>query len=120
LGVGTAGFFCELLYVCANVVGDCGLGGSRIPLGRRPRGWAPFVEADPARPDRVVGFDVEIAEIIAQGLNRSATFLNVAFASIDQSIERDDAEIGLGGIEDSQRAALRWRRQCRIIDFVRC
>ena len=54
-------------------------------------GGAPFVEADPARPDRVVGFDVEIAEIIAQGLNRSATFLNVAFTSIDQSIERDDA-----------------------------
>jgi polar amino acid transport system substrate-binding protein len=66
-----------------------------------PEGGAPFVEADPARPDRVVGFDVEIAEIIAQGLNRSATFLNVAFASIDQSIERDDAEIGLGGIEDT-------------------
>lgn len=66
-----------------------------------PEGGAPFVEADPARPDRVVGFDVEIAEIIAQGLNRSATFLNVAFTSIDQSIERDDAEIGLGGIEDT-------------------
>jgi ABC-type amino acid transport substrate-binding protein len=66
-----------------------------------PEGGAPFVEADPAHPDRVVGFDVEIAEIIAQGLNRSATFLNVAFTSIDQSIERDDAEIGLGGIEDT-------------------
>jgi polar amino acid transport system substrate-binding protein len=66
-----------------------------------PEGGAPFVEADPARPDRVVGFDVEIAEIIAQGLNRSATFLNVAFTSIDQSIDRGDAEIGLGGIEDT-------------------
>ena len=66
-----------------------------------PEGGAPFVQADPARPDRVVGFDVEIAEIIAQGLSRSATFLNVAFTSIDQSIERDDAEIGLGGIEDT-------------------
>jgi polar amino acid transport system substrate-binding protein len=66
-----------------------------------PEGGAPFVEADPARPDRVVGFDVEIAGIIAQGLNRSATFLNVAFTSIDQSVERGDAEIGLGGIEDT-------------------
>ena len=67
-----------------------------------PEGGAPFVEADPAHPDQVIGFDVEIAEIIAQGLNRSATFLNVGFTSIDQSIARGDAEIGLGGIEDTQ------------------
>ena len=66
-----------------------------------PEGGAPFVEADPARPDRVVGFDVEIAEIIARGLDRSATFMNIAFTSIDQSIERGDADIGLGGIEDT-------------------
>jgi amine acid ABC transporter, permease protein, 3-TM region, His/Glu/Gln/Arg/opine family len=66
-----------------------------------PEGGAPFVEADPARPDRVVGFDVEIAEIIARGLDRSATFINIAFTSIDQSIERGDADIGLGGIEDT-------------------
>lgn len=26
-----------------------------------PEGGAPFVEADPARPDRLVGFDVEVA-----------------------------------------------------------
>lgn len=66
-----------------------------------PEGGAPFVEADPARPDRVVGFDVEIAELIARGLNRQATFVNITFTSIDQSIERGDAEIGLGGIEDT-------------------
>jgi hypothetical protein len=73
-----------------------------------PEGGVPFVEADPARPDMLVGFDVEIAEIVAQGLNRSATFLNVAFTSIDQSIDRGDAEIGLGGIEDtsSRRATM--------------
>jgi polar amino acid transport system substrate-binding protein len=73
-----------------------------------PEGGAPFVEADPARPDILVGFDVEIAGLIAQGLNRSATFLNIGFTSIDQSIERGDAEIGLGGIEDtsSRRATM--------------
>ena len=85
-----------------------------------PEGGAPFVEADPARPDRVVGFDVEIAELIAQRLNRSAAFLNVGFTSIDQSIERGDAEIGLGGSKTRQCAALRWRRRCRIIDSGKC
>ena len=66
-----------------------------------PEGGAPFVEADPARPDQVVGFDVEIAELIARRLNRQATFLNVTYTSIDQSIDRGDADIGLSGIEDT-------------------
>jgi polar amino acid transport system substrate-binding protein len=64
-------------------------------------GGAPYVEADPANPARVVGFDVEIAELIAKGLGRSPQFVEIAFASIDQSIARGDAEIGLSGIEDT-------------------
>jgi His/Glu/Gln/Arg/opine family amino acid ABC transporter permease subunit len=73
-----------------------------------PEGGAPFVEADPARPDHLVGFDVEIAELIAEGLGRKASFINITFTSIDQSIERGDAEIGLSGIEDTpaRRAAM--------------
>jgi polar amino acid transport system substrate-binding protein len=64
-------------------------------------GGAPYVEADPADPSRVVGFDVEIAELIARGLDREPRFVEVAFASIDQSIARGDADIGLSGIEDT-------------------
>jgi polar amino acid transport system substrate-binding protein len=66
-----------------------------------PEGGAPFVEADPTQPDKVVGFDVEIADLIARGLGRKAAFVNITFTSIDQSIERGDAEIGLSGIEDT-------------------
>jgi polar amino acid transport system substrate-binding protein len=64
-------------------------------------GGAPYVEADPADPSRVVGFDVDIAELIAGRLGREAQFVEVAFASIDQSIARGDADIGLSGIEDT-------------------
>jgi polar amino acid transport system substrate-binding protein len=73
-----------------------------------PEGGAPFVEADPAQPDKLVGFDVEIAELIARGLKRPATFININFTSIDQSIARGDADIGLSGIEDTpaRRAAM--------------
>ncbi|HVO93788.1 MAG TPA: ABC transporter substrate-binding protein/permease [Terriglobales bacterium] len=66
-----------------------------------PEGGAPFVEADPAQPDKLVGFDVEIAELIAHKLGREPRFVNITFTSIDQSIERGDAEIGLSGIEDT-------------------
>ena len=49
----------------------------------------------------LVGFDVEIADLIARGLGRAPRFVLVQFASIDQSIARGDADIGLSGIEDT-------------------
>jgi polar amino acid transport system substrate-binding protein len=64
-------------------------------------GGAPYVEADPADPSRIVGFDVEIADLIAAALGRKAEFVEVAFLSIDQSIARGDADIGLSGLEDT-------------------
>jgi polar amino acid transport system substrate-binding protein len=66
-----------------------------------PEGGAPFVEADPEHPERLVGFDVEIAALLARGLGRTPRFVFVGFTSIDQSIARGDADIGLSGIEDT-------------------
>jgi polar amino acid transport system substrate-binding protein len=66
-----------------------------------PEGGAPFVEANPADPNVLVGFDVEIAELIAGALARTPRFVAIQFASIDQSVARGDADIGLSGIEDT-------------------
>ena len=66
-----------------------------------PEGGAPFVEADPSQPDSLVGLDVEIANLMARGLGRTPRFVVIQFASIDQSIERGDADVGLSGIEDT-------------------
>jgi polar amino acid transport system substrate-binding protein len=73
-----------------------------------PEGGAPFVEADPEHPDRLVGFDVEIAALLARGLGRTPRFVFVGYASVDQSVARGDADIGLSGIEDTpaRRAAM--------------
>ena len=73
-----------------------------------PEGGAPFVEADPSHPDRVTGFDVEIAALLAAGVGRTPQFQNVTFTSIDQSIARGDADVGMSGIEDTptRRAVL--------------
>jgi len=59
------------------------------------------VEADPSNPQKVVGFDVEIAELIARDLGRAPEFVQVAFSSLDQSAARGDFDIGLSGIEDT-------------------
>ncbi len=73
-----------------------------------PEGGAPFVEADPEHADKLVGFDVEIAGLVARGLGRTPQFVFVGYTSIDQSVARGDADIGLSGIEDtpSRRAAM--------------
>jgi polar amino acid transport system substrate-binding protein len=66
-----------------------------------PEGGAPFVEADPADPNRLVGFDVEVADLIARGLGRTPRFVLITFDSIVQSVARGDADVGMSGIEDT-------------------
>lgn len=84
--------------------------GAQSPLrwGGDAEGGAPFVEADPNDPSRMVGFDVEIAELVATRLGRPARFVQVAFSALDQSARRGDFDIGLSGIEDipARRASL--------------
>lgn len=69
--------------------------------GGDAEGGAPFVEADPAHPEQLTGFDVEIAELIARELGRRPQFVQIAFTSLDQSARRGDFDIGLSGIEDT-------------------
>src|SRR5260370_34715912 len=69
--------------------------------GGDAEGGAPFVEADPADPSQVRGFDVEVADRIARGLGRSTRFVQVQWSNIDQSVERGDFALGLSGVEDT-------------------
>jgi polar amino acid transport system substrate-binding protein len=69
--------------------------------GGDAEGGAPFVEADPNDPTRVVGFEVDIARVIAEGLGRVPRFLQVGFTSLDPAAARGDFDIGLSGLEDS-------------------
>ena len=80
----------------------------RGPASRRELRWggdaeggAPFVEADPRDPGRLVGFDVEVASILAAGLGREPRFVQVGFTSLEASAVRGDFDIGLSGIEDT-------------------
>ena len=94
------------LILCALVA--CGCAASRpsrasgrtLRWGGDAEGGAPFVEADPADPSRVRGFDVDIATMIANGLGREPQFVQVAWASIEASVERGDFSLGMSGVED--------------------
>jgi hypothetical protein len=63
-----------------------------------PEGGAPYVEADPSHPDRVIGFEVEIADLLARGLGRTR-FINIMFTP--SPVDRAAAQYSLNGIEDT-------------------
>ncbi len=69
--------------------------------GADAEGGAPFVEADPDNPAIVRGFDVDVVELLAQGLGRTPQFVQAAFTSLDQSVKRGDFDIAVSGLEDS-------------------
>ncbi len=97
----------SILALCATAAQSTPAPGA-LRWGGDAEGGAPYVEADAADPTKVVGFDVEIAELVAARLHRPAQFLQIAFNSLDQSAKRGDFDIGLSGIEDipARRAEL--------------
>ena len=89
-----------LLFLSPNARLD-GQTGAELRWGGDAEGGAPFVEANPNNPDRVVGFDVEVAELLAAGLGRTPAFIQAGFTTLDASTARGDFDVALSGIEDS-------------------
>ena len=101
---------CELPAISAHSRRRCA--GAATPKAAR-RSSRPI----PTDPSKLVGFDVEIAELIARELGRAPQFVQVAFTSLDQSAARGDFDIGLSGIEDiagAPRGAGRQRSVLRV------
>ncbi|MBI3050545.1 MAG: ABC transporter permease subunit [Acidobacteria bacterium] len=76
-------------------------GVAELRWGGDSEGGAPFVEADPQDPARLVGFDVEIAGLLARALGRVPRFVQASFTTLEASAVRGDFDIGLSGIEDT-------------------
>jgi polar amino acid transport system substrate-binding protein len=91
----------RVLLLCLLAVPVWAQERQELRWGGDAEGGAPFVEADPSDPSRVVGFDVEIARLLAEALGRTPRFVQVGFTSLDAAAARGDFDIGLSGIEDS-------------------
>lgn len=92
-----------LLLVLTIVPGGSSVSAQAPPelrWGGDAEGGAPFVEADPRDPSRVVGFEVDVAALLAGALERVPRFVQVGFTSLDAAAVRGDFDIGLSGIED--------------------
>src|SRR4029450_8051000 len=92
-----------VLLVCLTLL-SAPLRSQNLPelrWGGDAEGGAPYVEADATDPTRVVGFDGEIAQLLASRPGRPPPFVQVGFTSIDAAASRGDFDVGLSGIEDT-------------------
>ena len=95
-----AAFGLLLAAACREASRSPAIAGGDLRWGGDAEGGAPFVEADPADPSKVRGFDVEIAGMIARGLGKTPRFVQVQWSSIEASLERGDFDLGMSGLED--------------------
>jgi len=68
--------------------------------GGDAEGGAPFVFADPRDATRVIGFEADIAALLAGALGRSPRFVQSGFTTLDAAVLRGDFDVILSGIED--------------------
>jgi polar amino acid transport system substrate-binding protein len=92
---------CLVCFIALTPALALAQGGAELRWGGDAEGGAPFVEADVSDPTRVVGFEVDVAQLLADALGRVPRFVQVGFTALDASAARGDFDIGLSGIEDS-------------------
>lgn len=63
------------------------------------QGGAPYVFQDPADPTRVVGFEVEFADLLAKRLNLTARPVFGPWEKLLDLVARGDADVAINGIE---------------------
>jgi polar amino acid transport system substrate-binding protein len=62
-------------------------------------GGAPYIFPDPDRPGKLVGFEVDLAEALAQKMKRELKFVQYAFDQLIPGTERGDFDIAMNGLE---------------------
>jgi len=75
-------------------------GRAELRWGGDAEGGAPFVSADPRDADNVVGFEADVAGVLARGLGRTPRFVQSGFTTLDAAVLRGDFDVILSGIED--------------------
>jgi len=79
------------------------------------QGGEPYVFQDPAGGDRLVGFEVELADAIARRLGVEAAFVQNDWQMLVAALERGDCDVILNGLEDLQARAAKAGRDMKTI-----
>jgi polar amino acid transport system substrate-binding protein len=83
-----------------------------LQWGADAEGGAPYVFPDPQQPDRLIGFEVDLADALAQKLGVTARMVQTDWRSLIPALQRRDFHIALNGIEWTEERS-------RVVDFSR-
>jgi len=109
---------CLLIAVVA-IMTLAGAGCHRPADGAKPLIWAadqeggaPYVFKDPKDPNKIIGFEVEIAEAISKELGRPIEFKQYEFSSLVPGLDREDFDFAMNGLEitPDRKVKLRFSR----------
>lgn len=70
-----------------------------LTWGADIQGGEPYVYEDPDDPQKLIGFEVEIADELAKRLGVKARFVQYAWSNLVPGLERGDFDIALNGLE---------------------
>ncbi len=62
-------------------------------------GGAPYIFKDPENPERNIGFEVDLAEALAEDLGREIEFVQYQFGSLVPGLQRRDFDLAMNGLE---------------------
>ncbi len=99
-GVRLAGFITLVLLSCT-----CARAQAVLRWGADPSGGAPYVFADPAHPDRYVGYEKEIVDALAEAMNRRPEFIPTDWETIVTSLQRGEFDVIVNGLEPTEDRA---------------
>jgi polar amino acid transport system substrate-binding protein len=67
--------------------------------GADANGGIPYVFADPENPEKMIGFEVDLADALARELGRPIEFQQRNFDSLLSDVERGDIDFAMNGLE---------------------
>jgi polar amino acid transport system substrate-binding protein len=70
-----------------------------ITWGADLQGGEPYVYEDPAQPDRIIGFEVDVMAAIARRLGVRSRMVQYAWSNLVPSLERGDFDVIANGLE---------------------
>ncbi|HYP53498.1 MAG TPA: transporter substrate-binding domain-containing protein, partial [Pyrinomonadaceae bacterium] len=94
-----------LLVLCLVLVSTGAHAQAPLRWGADPSGGAPYVFADPAHPDRYVGYELEMVEALAAAMGRRPEFVPTDWQTIVTSLQRGAFDVVVNGLEPTEDRA---------------
>ncbi len=94
-GLARAGIVCVVAWTGSTVPAE----GDPLRWAADAEGGAPYIFYDPQDPGRVIGFEVDLAEALAQRLGRRIQWVQYDYAGLVSGLRRGDFDFAMNGLE---------------------